>query len=866
MNADEDSFGQWVKRRRKALDLTQRGLANKVGCSVSAIHKIEVDERRPSRQIAELLAVCLEIPSAQRELFVRIARRQKGIQHLDSFSFPVAQPSVAPSKGNLPAPSTVLIGRQYEVNVLQEHLRDPACRLLTLTGPGGVGKTRLALAVAHDLQDSFQQGVYFVSLVGTTSVKFILPAIADSLGFSVSQPGEPKAQLFQYLKGKQILLLLDNFEHLLDGASQVSELLKAVPEIKILVTSREPLNLRAEWTFSVYGLPVPAKLNPQHPESNSAAALFLQRARQASLDFSPGDADLDAIQRICQLVQGLPLGLELAAAWVRTLSCQEIAREIEESLDFLSAPTRDAPQRHHSIRAVFDSSWQLLSPREQTVLMKLTVFRGGFTREAAVQVCDASLPVLSTLVGKSLVRHHPDGRYDLHELVRAYANGWLIRTGGYEAVRNRHFQFFLAVVEQGRQKTSGAEQILWLDRLEQDHDNLRAALEWALQPAETTECAAYKDRPAVRDALRLAGELYVFWKRRSHWAEGREWLKRALAQCTCPANTPERLLALNAAALLAVEQADTRTASECAQLHLELARQGGDAHILARAFHTLGQVHWKQKQHADARRLCEEALALFRKLDDRCSVAESLHSLGHIAINQGELEAARAYLLESLSIARDLEYKIAYVEALADLGLVAYLQRDYAMARQYLEESLSRFQEAHLLPGMESVLNRLGDLARAEGDYENADELYQESLSLYREMGDLDEIPSILHNLAYTALHRSEPQKALALFQEALSIQDAMGNHAGIAECLMGIASVLTSSGQHERAARLLGAAEAVRVNAGASMWPADALEYDCMLSYLRAALDEETFAAAWSAGQVLSLEKAVADANTSVL
>ena len=866
----EHSFGNWVRHRRKTLDLTQQQLAKRVGCSISLIFKIESDERRPSRQISELLAECLEIPLDQRALFLKVARQEKGIQNLESIPVSPTQPFPLMTdqfKSNLPLPTTSLIGREHEVAMVVQQLLDPACRLLTLTGPGGVGKTRLALEVAHRLRDEFQQGVYFVPLVGITSADFIFPAIADSLGFGVANVGDVKTQLCHFLHGKNILLVLDNLEHLMDGVQLLCELLASASEIKIFTTSREPLNLRPEWTFNVQGLPIPSSISRDNWESNSAAALFMQRARQARLDFSPVDADLPYIERICQLVEGSPLGLELAAAWVRTLSCREIAREIETNLDFLMSARRDLPQRHHSMRAVFDYSWNLLSTKEQHVMMRLSVFRGGFTRDAAAQVGSASLPILSALVDKSLVRYNASHRYDLHELIRQYARGWLIRSGDFEDARYQHLRFFLALVEEGRQKVSGAEQILWLDRLEEDHDNLRAALEWALMSEETNPKASVnRETPAVKDALRLAGELHVFWKRRSHWGEGREWLQRALAQCTCLPCTPERLIALNAAALLAVEQADTRSASDYAEQNLTLSQQVGDSRILATAFNTLGMVRWKQKKYAEARTLCEQGLALFRELGDRFGVADSLHSLGHITVNQNDIEAAQSYLNESLVISQEIENKIGYVEALGDLGLVAYLKRDYSVAQLHLEESLKLFQEANLLPGVVSAVNRLGDLARCQGDYQKAEQLYQQGLALYREMGDLDEIPSMLHNLGYTAQHRNEPLQALALFREALSIQHKMGNQAGIAECLMGLAGVFAQQGQAQRGVRLLGASETLRTKVGSSLWPANCVEYDRIHARLKELLDQQAFAAAWEEGQSLAIEQAIAEATTSVL
>src|SRR5688572_14642559 len=305
----EHSFGNWIKNRRKALDLTQHELAKKVGCSDSLIFKIEADERRPSRQIAELLAEHLEIRADQRELFLKVARQERAIDGLDSLSPPVAR-SLHP---NLPLPLTPLIGREPELRNIIQQLQDPACRLLTLTGLGGVGKTRLALEVAHRLRDTFQYGSCFVSLVGTSSSEFIVPAIAGALGFSFSGVVDLKTQLFSFLKEKHILLVLDNLEHLLDGVELLDELLEHARNVKLLTTSREQLNLRAEWAFEVQGLPVPSSTELQDVGSNSAAALFIQRAKQVNAKFVPAPEDLPAITRICQLVEGLPLGLELAA-------------------------------------------------------------------------------------------------------------------------------------------------------------------------------------------------------------------------------------------------------------------------------------------------------------------------------------------------------------------------------------------------------------------------------------------------------------------------------------------------------------------------------------------------------------------------
>ncbi|HSL28548.1 MAG TPA: tetratricopeptide repeat protein [Anaerolineales bacterium] len=874
----EHSFGNWVKRRRKALDLTQQELARRVGCSASLIFKIESDERRPSRQVAGLLADHLQIPPEQRSLFFKVARQEKSIEHLDSIALAAAQgfaadailapqsspaPVSEPFESYLPGPLTALIGREHEVGMVLQQLQNPACRLLTLTGPGGVGKTRLALEVAHTLCDVFEHGVYFVSLAGTASAEFILPAIADALRFTFSHVGDPKTQLLHYLRGKRILLVLDNLEHLLNDVRLISELLQFCPELKILATSREQLNLRAEWAFAVQGLPLPGRLRLETLEANSAAALFLQRARQARLDFAPAVEDLPYIERICQLVEGLPLGLELAAAWVRTLSCREIAQEIESNIDFLASPARDVPQRHRSMRAVFEYSWQLLSAEEQQVMMGLSVFRGGFTRETAAQVASAALPVLSSLVDKSLVRHGTDKRYDLHEMVRQYAYDQLVKSGRLKEIRDRHFDFFLRLAEDSRSKLRGPDQLTWLSLVESDYDNLRAALEWSLRFEGSRGEVSAEQEQAVQNALKLTGALYILWWMRNYTSEGRKWLQRALDLPARQLVTWDRFRSANAAVILAVAQSDNHMALQLANRNFELANQLNDMSLLAFAHHARGVVFWKLKEYESANDQCQRALELFRILDNRPAAAGVLQSLGRIAMNQHSLALAKTYLDESAQLLGEFGDTFEYNEILCDLGLLAYLQKDFAGARAYHERTLALFRKVGNVTGIEMALNRLADVARAQGHYEEAGLLYTEAFAIYRETGDKDEIASLLHNLGYIATNRGDLGEALSNFREALELQCDLYNEAGIAECLAGVAAVLTSGGQMEDAARLFGAAESIRERVGAVVWPANEMEMERCLHRLRAALPEAQLRAAWAQGRGMSLQQAIAAAQS---
>lgn len=844
------------------------------------IFKIEADERRPSRQMAELLVGHLDIPSEQRALFLKIARQEKGIQHLaaippitnqaSNISLTVGSrtqrepaPARDPSRGNLPVPLTPLLGREHEVAMVVQQLQNPACRLLTLTGPGGVGKTRLAFEVAHRLTGVFEHGVYFVPLAGTASGEFILPAIADALSFSFSNVGDPKIQLFHFLRDKHLLLVLDNLEHLLSGVRLLSELLESSLQTKILATSREQLSLRAEWAFSVQGLPVPAHLSLENLESNSAVALFLQRARQADLDFAPASTDLPQIERICRLVEGLPLGLELAAAWVRMLSCEEIAHEIETNIDFLTSTARDVPQRHYSMRAVFDYSWQLLSAEEQQVMIGLAIFKGGFTREAAARVAGATLPVLSALVQKSLVRYSTAQRYDLHELIRQYAYEQLVQSGRLTATSNRHFEFFLQLAESSRSKLRGADQRVWLDLVEADYDNLRAALEWSLRFEGAKEEISAEQEEAVQGSLKLTGALYILWWLRNYMGEGRKWLRRALEQPARQSATWDRFRAANAAVIFAVGQSDNVKALTLAEENFELAIQLGDQNLLAFAHHARGVVLWKLKQYAAAHDQCLRALELFRSIQNSPAAAGALQTLGRIAMNRHWLDRAKTYLDESARLFGEFGDTFEFNEALSDLGLLAYLQNDFAAAREYHERTLTLFRSVGNLAGIEMALNRLADVARAQDRYDEAEALYTEALSIFQDSGDKDEIASLLHNLGYVAKNRRDVAQALSHFLEALDLQCELDNQAGIAECLAGVAAVLTDSGQMESAARLFGAAEAIRGRVGAVVWPANQMEMDRCLTRLRGSLPEQVRQAAWARGREMPVQQAILEAQS---
>ncbi len=807
----EISFGAWVTRQRKALDLTREQLARRVGCSVSGLRKIESDERRPSRQMAELLADCLQIPPDQRPTFLRVARGQLRAERLPAASHVLDR--------GLPSPPTPLIGREPELAALNRLLGDPHCRLLTLAGPGGIGKTRLALELASTQRAQFPDGVFFVPLVSLSSPEFIAPAIGSALGLSSSSLLDPKVQLLNHVRQKSLLLVLDNLEHLLEGVGLLAELLEQVPGVKLLVTSRERLNMQGEWLFDLQGLPVPPLDQMDRAEEYSAVALFFQSAQRAQVGFELRAEERPWAAHICQLVEGMPLAIELAAAWARLLSCREIVREIERNLDFLVTSARDLPERHRSMRAVFDSSWQMLSAEEQRILRALSVFRGGFLRETAEQVTGASLSLLSALVTRSLMRRTATGRFDLHELVRQYTAERLGENATEElAVRNEHMRYFVKLAETAAPELDGVQGAAWLARLERENDNLRAALQWAL------------DHNEAEQALRLAGGLWQFWLTRGYVREGRDWLQQAL-NFRCHILDPA--------------MADS---SQLQNLKSLVAKALNAAGVLARA----------QSDYAQSLDLHQESLALLREQSDQVEIARTLNHLGNIAFHQGDYAHALTSLQESLALHQALENPAGMAQVLSDLGNVAYARGDCERARQMYEESLALNRGLANTTGVATALINLGAVALQQRDYGRATRLLEEVLAIERNLDDKTGIALALINLGDVARYQADYARARASFIESLQLLRELGDREGMAGALEGLVGVAVAQGQLDRAARLCGAAEALRDALHAPLSPAFRTHYDATLAGARAQLGDEPFMAALAEGRAMNFDQAI--------
>jgi predicted ATPase/transcriptional regulator with XRE-family HTH domain len=763
-------FSEWLKHRRQELDLTQAQLAKRASCSVFAIRKIELGERRPSRQLAGLLAQALEIPSEERANFIKVARGELSLDRLSSLDHTTAPDSrPASTPGNLPRELTLFIGREPELSALGQLLEDAQCQLLTIIGPGGIGKTRLAVAAAQHAEDLFPDGVWFVPLVSLNSAAQIVPAIADAVDFRFQDPTNLQAQLLRYLRTKKTLLVLDNAEHLLDGVGVFTEILKDCQQIKLLVTSRERLNLLSEWVFDLQGLPVPPNDKVEQFEAYSSVALFLQSARRVQAGFVLREADRRCVLKICQITEGMPLGIELAAAWVGLLSCEEISREIEHNLDFLSVSMRDLPERHRSLRATLDHSWQRLPTKEQQVLSQLSVFRGGFSRQAAEQVAGASLTVLSTFVNRTLLRRVAPGRYGLHELIRQYCAAHLAADPqALAATQTRHYAFFLALAEAAEQGLKGRDQLEWMERLEHEHDNLQAALEWALESDRTAP-----DRD--EKALRLSGVLRWFWRMRGHFHEGLSWLTRSLQQ------HPERQTAARAVALLGKSQlvnalGDLGAARLPAEESAAIYRDLGDQHGLAEALAYTGfTLIWQGEARPGQARL-EEALAIYRKSSDRWGEAMVLYRLGSCLADYAGDPTGRAMLEESVVILEDSGEKYILTSVLISLGIIDMGFGDYAAARARLEHALAIAREIEHPWGVADALTNLGCVSRILGEFSTARSHLEQSLKVYHEHGRSIWETDVLCALAENALSQGDLSTARFHLQEASNLSGSGDN------------------------------------------------------------------------------------------
>ena len=800
------TFGEWLRQSREELGLTRKEFARRVGCSVSTLRKIEDGERHPSVQISELIANCLDISQRDHSTFVKVARGELSVDRLSPVSKLAANASISSAsiasapRSNLPALPTPLIGRQREMEELIRLLRDLQCRLLTLVGPGGIGKTRLAIETASRIREAFADGVYLVSLASVNTTQLIVPMIADMIGFTFHSTGsaDPKIQLFNYLKQKQILLLMDNLEHLLTepGIEMLAELLTNAPQVKLLTTSRESLGLQGEWIFEVHGLPVPE--NPQTEDStqDTSVELFLQRARRAHVEFDATSEDLSAILRICNLVDGMPLALELAAAWVRTLTCDEIAKEIERGLDFLRVSTRDLPPRHRSMRAVFDHSWKLLAEEEQQVLAQLSVFRGGFTRQAAEQVARASLSMLSALMTKSLVRRSGDQRYDLHELVRQYAADQLAdQPKAWKEAQERHGNYYLTYFGQADGRLRSSAQRETLAELTAEMDNFRAAWDWAI---------THHDIARLRQA---SPTIWYLFELRSWFVEGEAaFLDAAEAIQSRAAEIDSVNVSQTVANALLAHSAyfsfrlGKGVAAYTALLPVaNYLHSSSDQSAAVCALWYLGLASWILGKYTDANRSLRASLEKARALGEQWYESMAGQCIGIVAHDTSDYDMSRHYLLEALPGARGTGDPTLIAHTLIFLGEALYATGETAEAEKYLRESLAIAREIGWHHGIGRALDGLGQITQATNPTE-ARQLFTASSNVFRKSGDLRMLSLVCNHQGYNSLALGDVSDAQVSFIASLRLAHEGGYGPYALDSLVGMARLEAKRGEMEDA------------------------------------------------------------------
>jgi len=798
---------------------------------------------------------------------------------------PILQKEPA-SKHNLPAQPTPLIGREEEVQAASTLLRRPDMRLLTLAGTAGIGKTRLALQVATELMNDFADGVYFVPLASIIDPDLVVLAIAQTL--RIGETGtRPLLDLLQAsLRNKQVLLLLDNFEQVVTAAPLVAELLEACPELKMLVTSREVLRLRAEQRFPVPPLALP---DPQHlPDIEAlsrcaSVALFLERAQALNSDFALSPANAPAIAEICRRLNGLPLAIELAAARVTLFSPQALLARLDRRLQVLTRGSHDLPERQQSLRNTIKWSYDLLSAEEQRLFRRLSVFVGGSTLEAVEAVCAALgddmgsvWDGVASLIDKSLLQHTEqegeEPRLIMLETLREYELEVLAVSGEMETTQQAHAAYYLQLLEDVEPKLGGPQQVVLLEQLGREHNNLRAAMRWSLEQGET--------KHSMEMALRLGGVLRWFCLVRGHFSEGRNFLVRALAGSEGIAPSVQAK-AFDAAARLAGIQGDNDQKELLCKKSLALYQQLGDKLGMAHALYLLGgeSQDWggaprKREDIAASCARTEEALKLFKEVGFEEGAAWSLLRLARLTRRQGEYARAGVLFEENLALHRTLRNERGIGASLFHLAEVLFVsQGNPAIVRALTEESLALSKELGDKEGIAASYFLLGGLALAQADAATARALLEESLALCREMAHQDGLAQSLSALARVEACQGDYATANVLYEESLASCRVLDDQEGVAACLEGLAgavaaqgSVGASIGGKEAwgasalwAARLWGAAEALRETIGVAIPPVWRADHERSVAAVRTHLGEKAFAAMWAEGRTMTPEQALA-------